>query len=97
MKRTMEGVLWYMLAGSRGGPNRIRIVQSLDERPRNANQLAEDLDLDYTTIRHHLDVLLDHGVVEQAGGDYGTIYILTDRVNDHWSVIEEITEVVDQE
>ncbi|HKL30809.1 MAG TPA: winged helix-turn-helix domain-containing protein [Natrialbaceae archaeon] len=86
----MEGVLWYVLASSRGGPNRARILRALDERPRNANQLAEALDLDYTTIRHHLDVLLDNGVVEQAGDGYGAVYVPTDRCRVHWDVVEEI-------
>jgi hypothetical protein len=57
----MEGVLWYVLASSRGA-TRARVVRALDERPRNANQLAEELDLDYTTVRHHLDVLMDDGL-----------------------------------
>ena len=26
----MEGVLWYQLASSRGGPTRVRIVRALD-------------------------------------------------------------------
>ena len=41
----MDTVLWQTLAGTRGGPNRARILRALDERPRNANRLAEDLDL----------------------------------------------------
>jgi DNA-binding transcriptional ArsR family regulator len=93
----MESVLWYMLAGARGGPNRIRILRALDERPRNANQLAEDLDLDYTTIRHHLDVLMEHDVVENSGGGYGTVYVPTDRVEDNWATVEEIIRTVNHE
>ena len=42
----MEAALWYVLTGTRGGENRIRLLRALDERPRNANQLAEDLGLD---------------------------------------------------
>jgi len=65
----MEKALWYLLAGTRGGANRARIIRLLDDRPRNANQLAEALEVDYNTIRHHLDVLLDHDVVETLRGD----------------------------
>ncbi|MFB6250368.1 MAG: winged helix-turn-helix domain-containing protein [Halobellus sp.] len=75
----MEKALWYLLAGTRGGANRARIIRLLDHRPRNANQLAEALEVDYNTIRHHLDVLLDHDVVEAGGEDYGELYFLTDR------------------
>ena len=88
----MEAVLWYVLTGTRGGPNRVRILRAVEERPRNANQLAEDLDLDYKTIRHHLGVLLDNDVVKKTGEEYGAVYSPTDRVRDHWDVVEEIIE-----
>jgi DNA-binding transcriptional ArsR family regulator len=87
----MEAVLWYVLAGTRGGPNRTRIVHALDERPRNANQLAEDLDLNYDTVRHHLDVLTDNDVLESSGDDYGAVYLPSDVADDHWDVIDEIS------
>jgi DNA-binding transcriptional ArsR family regulator len=86
----MEAVLWYVLTGTRGGRNRVRLLRALEERPRNANQLAEDLDLDYKTVRHHLGVLVDHGIVESSGDDYGAIYTLTEQVQHHWDTVEEI-------
>jgi DNA-binding transcriptional ArsR family regulator len=86
----MEGVLWYLLAGARGGPNRCRILEALRDRPRNANQLAEDLELDYTTVRHHLDLLVEHDLVEPAGDGYGTVYLLADRVEDDWETVEDV-------
>jgi len=46
----MEAVLWQVLAGTRGGPNRARLLRAVEERPRNANQPAEALDLDYRTV-----------------------------------------------
>ena len=91
----MEGVLWYLLASSRGGPTRVRLLRMLDRRPRNANQLATELDLDYTTVRHHLDVLMDNNVVRRAGDDYGATYLFTEQVRTHWDTVEEILETVD--
>ncbi len=91
----MEAVLWYVLTGTRGGKNRVRILRALDERPRNANQLAEDLDLDYKTIRHHLDVLADNDIVTDSGDDYGAVYRPTGRVRHHWETVEDIIQEVD--
>ena len=91
----MEAVLWHVLTGTRGGENRVRILQALDERPRNANRLAEDLDLDYKTVRHHLDVLVENDVVEKSGDDYGAIYLPTEQARDHWDTIETIIEKLD--
>jgi DNA-binding transcriptional ArsR family regulator len=86
----MEGSLWYVLTGTRGGTNRMRILRAVDEKPRNANQLAEDLDLDYKTVRHHLDVLTDNDVLRASGDDYGAVYLPTERVKHHWDTVEEI-------
>ena len=87
----MEMVLWQALAGTRGGPNRVRILKSLAAQPRNANQLAEDLDLAYNTVRHHLQVLERNGIVTSSDADYGTVYMPSDRAREHWDTVEEIT------
>ncbi|MFB6282173.1 MAG: ArsR/SmtB family transcription factor [Haloferacaceae archaeon] len=90
----MEARLWYVLTGTRGGPNRIRIVEAVDEHPRNANRLAEELDLHYETVQHHLDVLTENGVLESSGDEYGAVYLPTDRARNHWDLVEEIVEQV---
>jgi DNA-binding transcriptional ArsR family regulator len=86
----MEAALWYVLTGTRGGRNRIRILRTLDDRPRNANQLAEELDLDYKTVRHHLDVLVENDILVKSGDDYGAVYLPSDRARRHWDVVERI-------
>ncbi len=91
----MEDVLWHLLASSRGGPSRVRLLRAIDERPRNPNQLAEALDLDYTTVRHHLRRLQDNNVVRASGDEYGAVYRLTDNAEAHRALIEEIMETVD--
>ncbi|MFC4990156.1 MULTISPECIES: ArsR/SmtB family transcription factor [Saliphagus] len=92
----MEAVLWYVLTGTRGGPNRLRILDALDAKPRNANQLAEALELDYKTVRHHLDVLVENGILRTSGDDYGAVYLPTERANHNWDTVEEIMESMDE-
>lgn len=91
----MEKALWYLFAGTRGGENRVRIVRAIDERPRNANQLADHLDVDYNTARHHLDMLQEHDVIETGDQEYGKLYFLTDRFDQHRDAFERITDEVD--
>lgn len=92
----MEKALWYLIAGTRGGTNRARIIRLLSDRPRNANQLADEMDVEYNTIRHHMDMLTDHDVVEAGGNDYGELYFLTDRFENHREEFERITEEIDE-
>lgn len=88
----MEKALWYLLTATRGGENRARIIRTLSDRPMNANELAMELDLGYKTVRHHLDALCDHGVVEPGGGDYAKLYFLTDRFEHNRDTFETILE-----
>lgn len=88
----MDKALWYLLTATRGGENRARLIRELSERPRNANQLADALDVRYKTVRHHLDMLEDHGVVESGDNEYGKLYFLTDQFEQHREAFEEITE-----
>ena len=87
----MEKVLWYLIAGTRGGENRAKIIRTLNERPRNANQLAEVLNVEYNTVRHHLDLLVEHDVIEEGDQTYGKLYFLTDQFEQYWNEFETMT------
>ena len=93
--RGMEQALWYLLAGTRGGKNRARIINSLDDRPKNVNRLSESLNLDYKTVKHHIDMLEEYDIVESGGNDYGEMYFLTDRFEENRDSFDEITEKVE--
>jgi len=88
----MRKVLWWLIGGSRGGKNRLRIVRALDAEPMNANQLAETLGLDYKTVRHHLDLLEENGVVTTMGDGYGKMYFVSDEMESNMDVLAEIAE-----
>ncbi|WP_435333699.1 winged helix-turn-helix domain-containing protein [Haloarchaeobius sp. TZWWS8] len=93
----MEGVLWHLLASSRGATTRVRILRAIEARPRNANELATALDLDYTTIRHHTEILVENSILTRTDDAYGAVYLLSDDVRSNWDVVEEILAVVDEE
>jgi DNA-binding transcriptional ArsR family regulator len=83
--------LWYLLAGTRGGLNRGRILKTLRERPLNANDLSGRLGLDYKTVRHHLDVLRENDCVMTLGSEgYGLLYTLSPRLQSHFEDFEAI-------
>ena len=86
----MERLLWWVLAGSRGGASRARIMIALRQRPYNANQLAEALGLDYKTIRHHLEVLERNLIVVTEGQRYAKLYYLSKNMDGYYSLFEQI-------
>ncbi len=91
----MEKALWYIIAGTRGGENRAKIIRSLGERPKNANKLAENLDLDYNTVRYHLDTLVEFDVIEANDQEYGKMYFLTEQFEAYRDEFETITETLE--
>lgn len=83
-------MLWYVLTGTRGGSERTRILRALDARPRSADRLAGTLGLPPETVRRHLDVLAENGLVEQMGDDREAAYRPSDRSRRHWDRIENL-------
>ena len=90
-------LLWWLIAGSEGGPNRARIIATLKERPYNARQLAKKLGLNYTTVRYHLDVLQKNGLVTSTENRYGRMYFLSQALLENYDDFKEIWEKVRKE
>jgi len=87
----LRRLLWYLLGGTRGGPNRAEIIKTLQNRPSNANQLAETLRVDYKTIQHHIRILEENGLVSLANkGSYGAVLFLTTKMEEALPILDEI-------
>ncbi len=84
--------LWWLIAGSKGGENRARIILELNRRPYNANKLAQKLSLDYKTIRHHIGVLEENNLVKSTGESYGALYFLSEEMEKGFDIFLEIWE-----
>ena len=87
---SFERLLWWLFAGSAGASTRKLVHFSIKEEPRNAQQLSIALNLDYTTVRHHLKVLESNRLVLTAGDKYGRVYFVSDSMEAHWDKLLEI-------
>jgi predicted ArsR family transcriptional regulator len=88
--RSLKYLLGWLIAGTRGGPTRAKIIVCLKESPQNANQLATMLKMDYKTMRHHLEVLEKNKIITSVGDRYGATYFLSQTMEDNYSLFEEI-------
>jgi DNA-binding transcriptional ArsR family regulator len=84
-------IMMYLFVGMRGGQNRARIVELLKKEPCNANKIAEILALDYKTVRHHLKLLEENGVIVASAREaYGAVYFLTVYFDKYFPVIRRM-------
>ena len=87
----MKNLLWYLIAGTKGGETRGMVVELLNKNPCNANKIAEILSLDYKTIRHHLDVLEKNNIITSINkGNYGAVYFLSEIMKSNIHFFNEI-------
>jgi len=82
--------LWWIIAGTKGGITRAKIIIALKEQPLSANQLTELLKLDYKTIRYHLDLLTDNKLLITAGKKYGLMYFISPELESNFETFLEI-------
>ncbi len=85
-------LFWVLFVGSRGGTNRIRIISALRKRPRNRNQLATELGVDYKNIQHHIKVLEENNLVKKMGNLYGVTYYVSALFENNEIVFDEIVD-----
>ncbi|MCZ7402329.1 MAG: PAS domain S-box protein [Candidatus Methanoperedens sp.] len=76
-----QKLLCHLIQGTRGGKTRALILKHISDKSYNANQLATALNMDYKTIRHHLNVLIKNGIVGKSNDGYSDLYFISDDIN----------------
>ncbi len=71
--------LHAQVCGGLADPNRILILYTLADRPRNVTELAEALGLPQPTVSRHLKTLRERGMVLAEREGQSVIYALADR------------------
>jgi DNA-binding transcriptional ArsR family regulator len=92
--RSLKYLLGWLIAGTRGGPTRAKIIEALKETPQNANQLATALHMDYKTMRHHLEVLEKNHIITSIGDRYGATYFISQTMEENYVLFEEIVKKI---
>src|SRR5919205_4292216 len=83
-------LLWYLFAGTKGGQNRIKIIDLLRQQPYNINKLAEYLGLDYKAVQHHINVLEKNNLVSKVGEKYGVLYFISNYLEVNIQAFNEV-------
>jgi predicted transcriptional regulator len=89
-------LLWYLFAGSKGGENRIKIINLLQDTPLNINRMAEALNLDYKAVQHHVDVLQKNNLVSRMGEKYGIMYFVSNYLESNMDSFKEIVNKINK-
>lgn len=72
--------LYSLIAIRSGGENTIRIIDEILIKPKNANQIANILNLDYKTVRYHLDIICNHEYATKVKFDSNYSYFPSDKL-----------------
>ncbi len=94
MSKSMSVLLWWIIGGTKGGATRARIILALRERPQNANQLTNLLELDRKTVLYHLNLLTDNKLLTTAGKHYGLMYFLSPELESNFKLFLDIWEKI---
>jgi len=87
---SLKNVIYWLIANSLGGFNRGRILEELFKKPQNANELSKSLEIEYKTIRYHLKVLEENGILTSVGRGYGKTYFPTEKFEENKQHFTEI-------
>ncbi|MCY0852130.1 ArsR/SmtB family transcription factor [Thermoplasma acidophilum] len=85
-------LIWWLFFGTRGGSMRLRIVEYLNEKPSNLNQISLYLGINYRTSEHHVRILEENGVLVSRGDKYGKIYYISPAFVDKLEIINKFKE-----
>ena len=89
-------LLLYLFTSTRGGFSRLRIITLLLDKPYNTHQLAQELQMDYKAIQHHMQVLEKNNLVTKIGEKYGAIFHLSNFLEINIAALDEAIDKLDR-
>ena len=94
----VKKTFYWILAGTMGGTNRVRILEELFKEPQNTNKLSKKLNLDFKTVQYHLKILEKNGLVTfQGGGGFAKLYFPSKMLEDNVESLKEILKQIEEQ
>jgi len=86
-------LLFWLLAASKGAITRLHILSLLKKSPRNARKLSLELNLDYKTIRNHLEILEKYQIIDAIGNKYGKLFFISSEYENEQYLLDLIKKI----
>ena len=84
--------LLNLIVGRKGGKTTIKIIDKILEKPKNKNQIANELGLDYKTICYHINIMTEHDYLLEEKCNKRYYYHPSDKLFkslDEYNIIKE--------
>ncbi len=89
---SFQQAVYWLIAGSKGGINRAKILFALEKEPMNSNVLSKKMKVDYKTIQHHISLLLENHLIVKTGSKYGQVFFVSPQLKENWSLLKKLFE-----
>lgn len=85
-----QQTLYWLLAGSKGGANRISILAEIGKKPANLNEISKRCGLSYKTAQHHVELMEKNGLISKVGNRYGQVYFQSERLKENPELLKKM-------
>lgn len=79
-----------LILGRKGGRTTVKIIDEILKQPYNTNQLSNELDLDYNTVKYHMHLILKSELVVQSENKYGSLFYPSPKLINNLKEYEQI-------
>ncbi|MEM4630403.1 MAG: winged helix-turn-helix domain-containing protein [Candidatus Diapherotrites archaeon] len=84
--------MYWLLSGSKGSVSRLKILKALQKKPMNIHSISQFLGLNYKTVQHHIDLLLENNFISKTGNKYGQLFFWSEQLKSKNDLFKRILE-----
>ena len=83
-----------LILGRKGGKTTVKIIDKILKHPHNTNQLSNELNLDYNTVKYHIYLILKSELFVQSEVHYGSLFYPSQKLINNLNEYEQIKKLL---